>query len=175
MTTSEHKFFGWKTASPLISKTKDKNEFEAYAGSGKWEVCTAAVHSIALSPRALSLITGLGMCTVCTEAVHSVALWTRTLSQVGAYTKPVPRRPKNCAAVCQPPTKYMTYKTTFIPTYSHACIHTSPMGRNCGSQCAIIPLGWLHTLGTQSRTFAAFTFNNCFLNRGHQPVRGCWC
>ena len=46
MTTSEHEFSGWKTASPLISKTKDKNEFEASAGSGKREVCTEAVHSV---------------------------------------------------------------------------------------------------------------------------------
>ena len=32
----------------------------------------------------------LGMCEVCTEAVHSVALWTRTLSRVWACVKYVP-------------------------------------------------------------------------------------
>ena len=74
-------------------------------GSGMCKVCTAAVHSLALSTRTLSqlwacvkfvpkhsipfrsplntnVITALGMCKVCTEAVHSVALGTRTLSQL---------------------------------------------------------------------------------------------
>ena len=37
------------------------------------EVCTEAVHSVALST---GYITALDMCEVCTEAVHSVALWT---------------------------------------------------------------------------------------------------
>ena len=73
---------------------------------GMCEVCTEAVHSVALSARVTSqlwtcvkylpkqsipystlntsYITGLDMCEVSTEAVHSVALWTRVTSQVWA-------------------------------------------------------------------------------------------
>ena len=37
-------------------------------------------------------ITGLDMCQVCTEAVHSVALWTRVTSQVWTCVKYVPKQ-----------------------------------------------------------------------------------
>ncbi len=37
-------------------------------------------------------ITGLDMCQVCTEAVHCVALWTRTLSQVWTCVKYAPKQ-----------------------------------------------------------------------------------
>ena len=37
-------------------------------------------------------ITALGMCEVCTEAVHSVALWTRVTSQLWTYVKYVPKQ-----------------------------------------------------------------------------------
>ena len=78
------------------------------------EVCTEAVHSVALSQHELhhsfghvwsmyrsspfrstlntSYITALGMCEVCTEAVHSVALWTRVTSQVWQCVKYVPKQ-----------------------------------------------------------------------------------
>ena len=39
-------------------------------------------------------ITGLRMCEVCTKAVHCVALWTRTLSQVWACVQRQKTRPK---------------------------------------------------------------------------------
>ena len=39
-----------------------------------------------------SYITGLDMCQVCTEAVHSVALWTRVTSQVWTCVKYVPKQ-----------------------------------------------------------------------------------
>ena len=39
-----------------------------------------------------SYITGLDMCEVCTEAVHSVALWTRVTSQVWTCVKYVPKQ-----------------------------------------------------------------------------------
>ena len=39
-----------------------------------------------------SYITGLDMCNVCTQAVHSVALWTRVTSQVWTCVKYVPKQ-----------------------------------------------------------------------------------
>ena len=39
-----------------------------------------------------NIITGLGMCQLCTEAVHCVALGTRTLSQLFACVKYVPKQ-----------------------------------------------------------------------------------
>ena len=44
------------------------------------EVCTEAVHSVALWTRVY--ITTLDMCEVCTEAVHSVELWARFTLQL---------------------------------------------------------------------------------------------
>ena len=40
----------------------------------------------------LNYITGLDMCEVCTKAVHSVALWTRVTSQVWTCVKYVPKQ-----------------------------------------------------------------------------------
>ena len=81
---------------------------------GMCEVCTEAVHSVALWTRFIhhrfghvwsmyrsspfrstlntSYITALDMCEVSTEAVHSVALWTRVTSQVWACVKYVPKQ-----------------------------------------------------------------------------------
>ena len=43
------------------------------------EVCTEALHSVALNWNSnKDIITALGVCEVCSEAVHSVALWTWT-------------------------------------------------------------------------------------------------
>ena len=49
------------------------------------EVCTEAVHSVALWTR--GCITTLDMCEVCTEAVHSVELWTRVTLQLWTCVK----------------------------------------------------------------------------------------
>ena len=49
------------------------------------EVCTEAVHSVALWTR--GYITTLDMCEVCTEAVHSVELWTRVTLQLWTCVK----------------------------------------------------------------------------------------
>ena len=75
------------------------------------EVCTEAVHSVALWTRVTSqlwwsmypsspfrstlntgYITALDMCEVCTEAVHSVALWTRVTSQLWTCVKYVQKQ-----------------------------------------------------------------------------------
>ena len=48
------------------------------------EVCTEAVHSVALWTR-VTYITALDMCEVCTEAVHIVALWTRVTFEHGSH------------------------------------------------------------------------------------------
>ena len=54
------------------------------------EVCTEAVHSVALwTP---GYITALDMCEVCTEAVHSVAPWTRVTSQLWTCVQCVPKQ-----------------------------------------------------------------------------------
>ena len=45
------------------------------------EVCTEAVHSVALWTRVTSQL--WDMCEECTAAVHCVALWTRVTSQLG--------------------------------------------------------------------------------------------
>ena len=57
-------------------------------GLGMCEVCTEAVHCVALWTR----VTLLGMCEVCTEAVHCVALWTRVTLQAWACVKYVPKQ-----------------------------------------------------------------------------------
>ena len=58
-------------------------------GLDMWKVCTEAVHSVALWTR---VTLGLGTCKVCTEAVHSVALWTQVTFQVWACVKYVPKQ-----------------------------------------------------------------------------------
>ena len=53
------------------------------------EVCTEAVHSVALWTR---VTLQLWPCEVCTEAVHSVALWTRVTLQLWTFVKYVPKQ-----------------------------------------------------------------------------------
>ena len=72
------------------------------------EVCTEAVHCVALWTRVTSQLwtcvkyvrkqstagytTASDMCEVCTEAVHPVALWTRVTSQLWTCVKHVPKQ-----------------------------------------------------------------------------------
>ena len=53
------------------------------------EVCSEAVHSVALWTR---VTLQLWTCEVCTEAVHSVALWTRVTLQLWTCVKCVPKQ-----------------------------------------------------------------------------------
>ena len=54
-----------------------------------WSICTEAVHSVALWTR---VTLQLGTCEVCTEAVHSVALWTRVTLQLWTCVTYVPKQ-----------------------------------------------------------------------------------
>ena len=84
-----------------------------YTALDMCEVCTEAVHSVALWTRVTlqlwtcvkyvpkrsipqhlntGYITALDMCEVCTEAVHSVALWTRVTLHLWTCVKYVPKQ-----------------------------------------------------------------------------------
>ena len=54
------------------------------------EVCTEAVHSVALWTWVTSQLSD--MCEVCTEAVRSVALWTRVTSKLWTCVRYVPKQ-----------------------------------------------------------------------------------
>ena len=84
---------GWQTCHlnkniPAGLKLSSRNG----AFSLHWHVWSMYRGSPFRSTLNTSYITGLVMCEVCTEAVHCVALWTRVTSQVWACVKYVPRQ-----------------------------------------------------------------------------------